>query len=71
MSNLQVHDYIENIDCTAYRLMGEIATAPISAFLVRQAMLKKYQGLAIALFFSYTKRTGKTILYTVQLRIPG
>ncbi len=51
--------------------MGECATAPISALPVRLAMPKKHQGLAIALFFSYAKQTGKTNLYAAQLRILG
>ena len=71
LSNLQVHDYIENIDYTVVHRMGESATAPISALSIRLAMLKKHQGLAIALFFSYAKRMGKTNLYAVQLRILG
>jgi hypothetical protein len=51
--------------------MVENATASISALPARLTMLKKRQGLAISLFFSYVKRTGKTNLKTVQLRFPG
>ena len=38
---------------------------------ISMSYTKKLQGLAIALFFSYAKRTGKTNLYAVQLRILG
>ncbi|MBT3203013.1 MAG: hypothetical protein HOB14_00955 [Gammaproteobacteria bacterium] len=69
LNTLQIHDYIENIDFIVIHPMGESATAPISALPIRLAMLKKHQGLAIALFFSYAKQMGKTNLYAVQLRI--
>jgi len=55
-----------------YAIHGEKrATAPISDLPVRLAMLKKHQGLAIALFFRYAKQTGKTNLFAAQLRILG
>ena len=66
-----MYDFIENIVCTAVHRMSEYATAPILVLPIRLTMLKKYQGLAIALFFSYVKRTGKTNLNAVQLRILG
>ena len=66
-----MHDYIEKTDYTVVHRMGERATAHISALPVCLAMLKKHQGLAIALFFSYAKQTGKTNQYAAQLRIPG
>ena len=51
--------------------MGESATASTSALRARLTMLKKRQGLAIALFFSDVKRARKTNLKAVQLRFPG
>ncbi len=71
LSYLLAYDYFENIDSITIHRMGENATAPISALPVRLAMLKKQQGLAIALFFSYAKQTGKTNLHAAQLWIPG
>ena len=50
---------------------GENATVSISALRARLTMLKKRQGLAIPLFFSYAKRARKTNLKTVQLRFLG
>jgi hypothetical protein len=51
--------------------MGENATSSISALRARLTMLKKWQGLAIPLFFIYVKQARKTNLKAAQLRFPG
>ena len=51
--------------------MSESATAFMLALCARLAMLKKQQGHAIALFFSYARHTHKTNLKAAQLGLLG
>jgi hypothetical protein len=55
----------------AQNQMNESATASISALRARLTMLKKWQGQAIPLFFSYDKQARKTNLKAVQLQFLG
>jgi hypothetical protein len=66
-----VYEFLKHIGLDVMHQMGESATARISALRARLTMLKKRQGLAIPLFFSYVKRARKTNLKAVQLRFPG
>ena len=58
LSNLQVYDYIENIDFTIVHRMGERATAPVSVLPVRLAMLSTAltHPCVHSISMSYTKK---------------
>jgi predicted transcriptional regulator len=64
-------EFLKHIGSYDIHQMGESATACISALRARLTMLKKRQGQAIPLFFSYVKQTRKTKLKAAQLRFLG
>jgi hypothetical protein len=66
-----VYEFLKQIGFDENQQMGESATTCISALRARLTMLKKRQGLAIPLFFSYLKRSRETNLKAGQLRFPG
>jgi hypothetical protein len=66
-----VYEFLKHIGFDGVHQVGESATTSISTLRASLTMLKKRQGQAIPLFFSYAKQARKTNLKAVQLRFLG